>query len=132
MEWDILKKEQEYYKENELIESKTKALLQKVDDVMSFQKMQEQLKDTNQKADVPCKRHIASVLSKNEGKDQVISNFSEISLDDPSVPNPSILNDMGQKGMHHFYRTKIKALKEECEKLQIDVRNKVRIKCYYS
>lgn len=34
MEWDILRKEKEYVRENEIIESKTKALLRKVDDAM--------------------------------------------------------------------------------------------------
>ncbi|XP_044747604.1 testis-expressed protein 9 [Coccinella septempunctata] len=114
MEWDILKKEQEYLRENEIIESKTKALLRKVDDAM---KMQENLlKDSSVKLDI-CNSTVPQQAKKVEDQ-----NISKIALNDPTVPNEEILNDMGQKGTHHFYRAKIKALKEENEKMQADMK----------
>lgn len=114
MEWDILKKEQEYLKENEIMESKTKALLRKVDDAM---KMQENLlKESTLKIDLP-KNFIA-----HQPKEVEEINIPRIPLNDPSVPNEDILNDMGQKGMHHFYRAKIKSLKEENDQLHADIK----------
>ncbi|KAK9886692.1 hypothetical protein WA026_017611 [Henosepilachna vigintioctopunctata] len=122
MDWDILKKEREYHEENELLESKTKALLQKADDAM---KMQDNiLKDSHTKVDALFKKPVFGQSIKH-GSDAVLqSNFTEIILDDPALPNTDILNDMGQKAIHQFYRAKIKSLQEECDKLQVVVRNK--------
>lgn len=48
-----------------------------------------------------------------------------ISLNDPSIPSEEMLNDMGQRGMHHFYRAKIRSLKEDSEKMQADIKTMV-------
>lgn len=111
MEWDILKKEKEYLKENELIESKTKELFKQADDVL--QSKNDFFKEICEKETKLTKKPKAILNSR-------IRADSEISLDDPFLPSQSALNDMGQKAVHHFYKAKIKALKTELEKLKID------------
>ena len=96
MEQDFLKKEEEFRKENKLLELKTKELLQKVDDMKKMQDLQ--------------LRDFKPEMRRLEAKDLNL---------------PKSVDEMGTKGMLHFYKSKIKALMEDLEKTQNELKNKV-------
>ncbi|KAJ3648300.1 hypothetical protein Zmor_020113 [Zophobas morio] len=95
MEQDFLKKEEEFRKENKLLELKTKELLQKVDDMKKMQDLQ--------------LRDFKPEMRRLEAKDLNL---------------PKSVDEMGTKGMLHFYKSKIKALMEDLEKTQNELKNK--------
>ncbi|CAH1114540.1 unnamed protein product [Psylliodes chrysocephalus] len=117
MESDLLKKEDEFYKENEKLELRTKELMKKVNDVMKIQDnlIQESLKT---KTDI--------ILAKqNQFK------FTKPALEDNlefgknnSLLIPSSVDDMGIKNANQFYKAKLKTLQVEVVKLQADNRKK--------
>lgn len=46
-------------------------------------------------------------------------------IDGPIKDVPESVNEMGFKGMSHFYKAKLKKLQEDFDKLQSEYKNKV-------
>ncbi|KAJ8925882.1 hypothetical protein NQ315_009734 [Exocentrus adspersus] len=112
MQSDLLKKEDEFYKENEKLEQRTKELMRKVNDVMKIQdNLIKEALNTNLELNVTKNSSTsADRLSDNLNLDCFKSD-SNYKNDDPNIP--SSVNDMGKKGFIHFYKAKMKSLQEE-------------------
>nr|CAH7751458.1 unnamed protein product [Callosobruchus chinensis] len=117
MESDLLKKENEFYKENEKLEQKTKELMLQVNDVMKIQ-------DNLIKESIKTKSEI--VFTKQHGfKANKIGGSH--SSDNIKLNQSDLLNDVeeiGGKGTTQFFRTKIKNLQVENIKLQSENRKR--------
>ncbi|VEN63734.1 unnamed protein product, partial [Callosobruchus maculatus] len=116
MESDLLKKENEFYKENEKLEQKTKELMLQVNDVMKIQ-------DNLIKESIKTKSEI--VFTKQNGfkaNKSCGAPLSDIKLNQPELLND--VEEIGGKGTTQLFRTKIKNLQVENIKLQSENRKR--------
>lgn len=126
MEFDLLKKENEFHKENEKLEQRTKELLQKVNDVMKIQDnlIKDSLK-TKSELDFVKQTHF-----KPNKKLHEFATNSELIVttgkDEEDVTNS--IDAMGVKSANQFYRAKIKSLQIENVKLQMELKKKVSLR----
>ncbi|CAH2005614.1 unnamed protein product [Acanthoscelides obtectus] len=116
MESDLLKKEDEFYKENEKLEQKTKELMLQVNDVMKIQ-------DNLIKESIKTKSEIVLVKQHNFKTIKMSGHpLSDIKLNQPELLHD--VDEMGGKASIQFYRSKIKNLQVENIKLQSENRKK--------
>lgn len=140
MQSDLLKKEDEFYKENEKLEQRTKELMKKVNDVMvkidsyrkhqkfikflTFQKIQDNLiKETLKTSTEFNKVKINNFDLKSNSLHQCFVLTEDTKNEDLNIP--SSVNEMGKKGVIHFYRAKIKSLQDQNSSLHTENRKKV-------
>ncbi|KAJ8941703.1 hypothetical protein NQ318_023299 [Aromia moschata] len=124
MESDLLIKEDEFYKENEKLEQRTKELMRKVNDVMKIQDnlIKETLKTKTE-------MNNAKINNYNFSANTEYPKFLDSSGDcvkheeNPGVPNA--VDAMGRKGASHFYRAKIKSMQAENVKLYSENKKKI-------
>ncbi|XP_050295937.1 testis-expressed protein 9 [Anthonomus grandis grandis] len=118
MEADLLLKEDEYYKENEKIELKTKILLQKANDVMKIQETL--IKDSlKTKSDISEVRKNNYINTKKPTSDESI--FCGELFGEDTNPNN---NPDNTSGVLRIYRAKLKNLVAEKERLYVELRQK--------
>nr|CAI5824561.1 unnamed protein product [Callosobruchus analis] len=117
MESDLLKKENEFYKENEKLVQKTKELMLQVNDVMKIQDnlIKESIKT---KSEIAYSKQHCFKANKTSGPP-----LSDIKLNHPELLND--VEEIGGKGTTQFFRTKIKNLQVENIKLQSENRKRV-------
>ncbi|XP_022902161.1 testis-expressed protein 9 [Onthophagus taurus] len=117
---DLLQKEQEYRKLNDELENKTKELMQEVDVVMKIQDNLTKNPLVMEKVEfVPkhSKKFYQELSEYQQDKSEEISNSVTDNI-------PDSVNDMGTKGMNHFFRAKIRKMQSDFDRLQIEYRSK--------
>ncbi|RZB39307.1 uncharacterized protein BDFB_004783 [Asbolus verrucosus] len=100
----FLRKEEEFRKENKQLEQRTKEILQKVDDIMVKKLQDFQFEDT-----FKFKQEAKHIPDRIDAKDLNL---------------PKSVDEMGTRGMVHFYKAKIKTLQGDLEKLQNELKSK--------
>ncbi|XP_072377334.1 uncharacterized protein [Diabrotica undecimpunctata] len=114
MESDLLKKEDEFYKENEKLEQRTKELMKQVNDVMKIQDnlIKESLKT---KSDIDFAKQNNFKFS---NKQNCVEKVDYDKADD-ELGVPTGISDMGVRGATQYYKTRLTTLQgEEIKKLQ--------------
>lgn len=91
-----------------------------------FLKKEEQLRKENKQLELKTKEILQKV-------DDMVHNMKDFKFEDlkPIEPRelhlPKSVDEMGTKGMIHFYKSKIKTLQEDLTKAQNELKNKVCI-----
>ncbi|GJQ76570.1 hypothetical protein Trydic_g2267 [Trypoxylus dichotomus] len=120
MTTDLLKKEEELYKLNNELECKTRQLKQEVDVVMDNICREIPLA---LKINFPSKQSKKFTTEITDAK--IYTNqkgYSEHTMNDDTIPES--VNEMGAKGMNHFFRAKIKKMQNDYDRLQAEYKAK--------
>uniref|UniRef100_A0A6P7GXZ1 Uncharacterized protein LOC114344327 n=1 Tax=Diabrotica virgifera virgifera TaxID=50390 RepID=A0A6P7GXZ1_DIAVI len=115
MESDLLKKEDEFYKENEKLEQRTKELMKKVTDVMKIQ-------DNLIKESLKTKSDIDFIKQNNFKFSNKQKSIEKVDYDkaDDELGIPNEISNMGVKGATQYYKAKLTTLQVEFVKLQAE------------
>lgn len=121
MESDLLKNEDEFYKENEKLEQRTKEMMKKVNDVLKIQDnlIKESLK---MKTDIDFAKQINYNFGHNKNDDV---EYLEVNKTANQMTSPDKLEQIGSKGASQYYEAKLKLLQVELIKLQAEHKNKI-------
>ncbi|KAJ8934134.1 hypothetical protein NQ314_013593 [Rhamnusium bicolor] len=122
MESELLKREDEFYRENEKLEQRTKELMRKVNDVMKIQ-------DNLIKESLKTKTEINSAKINNfklhsNNHPEYFEPAGDCNKNNENSGIPDGITEMGPKGASHFYRAKIKCLQAENVMLQSENKKK--------
>lgn len=131
MTTDLLRKEEEFRKLNDQLEEKSKYLLHEVDTIKlgsTINYNQKYIKNQQENAGsskmypamaMAYSLHDKEYLYRHQDKSEI---FGDSALNQII---PESVNNMGMKGINHFFRAKVKILQEDIERLQNDLTKKV-------
>ncbi|XP_057669531.1 testis-expressed protein 9 [Diorhabda carinulata] len=117
MESELLKKEDEFYKENEKLEERTKELMKKVNDVMKIQ-------DNLIKESIKMKTDINFAKNNFGDNKNDDAHHSDVYKTGHQITSQDGVEQIGTNGTIQYYKAKFKFLQVEVVKLQTELKNK--------
>ena len=130
MEAELLRKEREYRKINEDLETKTRELLRQVDSATvhfskRFIKFSQKTQNDDAKIDDGSTRYPVGNEFSSDWPPRCKTQFKDVTHTDVSESTSSGANEMGVKGATHFFRARVKHLERDNGKLHVDFKSKV-------